>query len=142
MGPQKSQTRLSTQAQWILQDRGLWALTSAKSQENQDKLVTLLSDPHSNRFYNPHFTGKETEAQRVMSFTQDHGDRWATQLALEVKNLPANAGNIRDRGSIPGSGRCLEEGMASHSSVLAWRIPWAEEPGGLQSTASLRVRHD
>ena len=106
MGPQKSQTRLSTQAQWILQDRGLWALTSAKSQENQDKLVTLLSDPHSNRFYNPHFTGKETEAQRVMSFTQDHGDRWATQLALEVKNLPANAGNIRDGGSIPGSGRC------------------------------------
>ena len=36
----------------------------------------------------------------------------------------------------------LEEGMASHSSILAWRIPWTEEPGGLQSTGSQRVRHD
>ena len=35
----------------------------------------------------------------------------------------------------------LEEGMAPHSSTLAWRIPWAEEPGGLQSTGSQRVRH-
>ena len=38
-----------------------------------------------------------------------------------------------DPGSIPGSGRSLEKGMATHSSVLAWRIPWTEEPGGLQS---------
>ena len=36
----------------------------------------------------------------------------------------------------------LEEGMATHSSILAWRIPWMEEPGGLQSMGSLRVRHD
>ena len=36
----------------------------------------------------------------------------------------------------------LEEGMATNSSVLAWRIPWTEEPGGLQSMASLRVGHD
>ena len=36
----------------------------------------------------------------------------------------------------------LEEGMATHSSIIAWRIPWTEEPGGLQSTASQRVRHD
>ena len=36
----------------------------------------------------------------------------------------------------------LEEGMATHSSVLAWRIPWTEEPGGLQSMGSQRVRHD
>ena len=36
----------------------------------------------------------------------------------------------------------LEEGMATHSSVLAWRIPWTEEPGALQSTESQRVRHD
>ena len=35
-----------------------------------------------------------------------------------------------------------EEGMAAHSSILAWRIPWTEEPGGLQSTGSQRVRHD
>ena len=36
----------------------------------------------------------------------------------------------------------LEKGMATYPSILAWRIPWAEEPGGLQSTESQRVRHD
>ena len=36
----------------------------------------------------------------------------------------------------------LEKGMATHSSILAWRIPWTEEPGGLQSTGSQRVKHD
>ena len=36
----------------------------------------------------------------------------------------------------------LEKAMAPHSSTLAWKIPWAEEPGGLQSLGSLRVRHD
>ena len=36
----------------------------------------------------------------------------------------------------------LEKEMATHSSILAWRIPWTEEPGGLQSVASQRVRHD
>ena len=54
----------------------------------------------------------------------------ASQVALVVKNLPANAGDIRDVGSIPGSGR--SPGYYSHSSIiLAWRIPWTEEPGGL-----------
>ena len=36
----------------------------------------------------------------------------------------------------------LEKGMATHSSILVWRIPWTEEPGGLQSTGSQRVRYD
>ena len=55
-------------------------------------------------------------------------------MALVVKNPPANAGVIRDTDSIPGSGRSrLEESMAIHSSILAWRIPWTEEPGRLQS---------
>ena len=44
-----------------------------------------------------------------------------------VRNPPANAGDERDADSIPGSGRSLEVGMATHSSVLAWRIPWTEE---------------
>ena len=44
--------------------------------------------------------------------------------------------------SIAGSGRSLEEGMATHSSMLAWRIPWAEEPGGLLSVGSKRVGYD
>jgi len=52
---------------------------------------------------------------------------------LLVKNLPANAGYARDFGSIPGLGRSLEEGVTTHSSILAWRIPWTEDPCGLQS---------
>ena len=45
-------------------------------------------------------------------------------------------------GLIPGSGRSLEKETATDSSVLAWRIPWTEEPGGLQSVGSQRVGHD
>ena len=52
-----------------------------------------------------------------------------------VKNPPANAGDIRDLGQE----NLLEDGMATHSSFLAWRIPWAEDPGGPQSTGSQRV---
>ena len=50
-----------------------------------------------------------------------------------VKNSPANAGDLRDKISIPRLGRSPEEEMAAHSSILAWRIPWTEDPGGLQS---------
>ena len=50
--------------------------------------------------------------------------------------------NVGDLGLIPGLGRSLEEGVATHSSILAWRIPWTEEPGGLQSMGSQRVKHD
>ena len=48
-----------------------------------------------------------------------------------VKNPPANAGDTGDAGSIPGLGRSLEKEMATHPSVLAWAIPWTEEPGRL-----------
>ena len=51
------------------------------------------------------------------------------------------AGSAGDRGWIPGSGRSPTEGKGS-SSILVWRIPWTEEPGGLQSMQSQRVRHD
>ena len=59
-----------------------------------------------------------------------------------VKNLPANAGDARDANSIPGSGRFLGEEMATHSSILAWEIPWTEEPSRLQSMGSQRVGCD
>ena len=63
-------------------------------------------------------------------------------MALVVKSPPANAEDLRDAGSIPESEELLKEGMAAHSSILAWRIPWTEEPGGLLSVGSHRVRHD
>ena len=59
-----------------------------------------------------------------------------------VKNPSANAGDVRDLGSIPGLLRSPGGGMATHSSILVWRIPWTEEPGGLQSMGSHRVGHD
>ena len=59
-----------------------------------------------------------------------------------VKNLPASADDVGDRSSVPESGRSLEEEMATHSSILAWRIPWTEEPGGLQSVELQRVGND
>ena len=60
-------------------------------------------------------------------------------MAQLVKNLPAMWETW-----VPSLGweDPLEEGMATHCSVLAWRIPWTEEPGGLQSLGSQRVRHD
>ena len=61
---------------------------------------------------------------------------------LVVKNPHANAGDIRDTGSIPASKDSLEKAMATHSSILAWRIPWTKEPGGLQSMGWQRVGHD
>ena len=63
-------------------------------------------------------------------------------MALVVKNPPANAGYIRDMDSIPGLEDPLEEGMATHSSIFAWRIPWTEKPGGLWSIGLRRVGHD
>ena len=45
-----------------------------------------------------------------------------------VKNMTAKAGNIRDTVLTPGSGRSSGEGNATHSCILAWRIPWTEEP--------------
>ena len=62
----------------------------------------------------------------------------ASQVVLVVKNLPANTGDVRDSGwEDP-----LQEGMATHFSVLAWRIPWTEESGRLQSIGLHRVGHD
>ena len=56
-----------------------------------------------------------------------------------VKNPPANT---EDMDLIPGWEDSLEEGMATHSSILAWEIPRMEEPGGIQSIGVQRVGHD
>ena len=59
-------------------------------------------------------------------------------VAQTVKNPPA----MQETWVQSLGGEDLEEGMATHSSILAWRIAWTEEPGGLQSMGSQRVRHD
>ena len=59
-----------------------------------------------------------------------------------VKSPPGNAGDVRDAGLIPGLGRSPGEGNGNPLSILAWRIPWTEEPGGLQSMGLQRVGPD
>ena len=59
-----------------------------------------------------------------------------------VKNPPANAGDIRDALRSLGQEGPLEKEMATHSDILAWRLPWPEEPAGLQSMGSQRVGQD
>ena len=62
-------------------------------------------------------------------------------MAQPIKNLSADAGETGDVGLIPGLEDPLKKEMASHSSILAWRILLTEEPGGLQSIVLQRVRH-
>ena len=64
---------------------------------------------------------------------------WASLVAQKVKNLPAIWETWVRNLSWEDP---LEEGMATHSSILAWSIPWTEEPGGLESIGLQRVRHD
>ena len=66
----------------------------------------------------------------------------ASQVALEVKNLPVSGGDIELWVQSLDWEDPLEKGMATHYSILPWRIPWTEEPDGLQSIGSHRVRHD
>ena len=63
-------------------------------------------------------------------------------MVLVIKNLPANAGDIRTRVRTQGQGDSLEEEMATHSSILDWKIPWTEQSDGLQSLGSQRVGHN
>ena len=72
----------------------------------------------------------------------DGGNGGGLPRWLSRKESACNAGATGDVGSILGREDPLEEGMATHSSILAWRIPWTEEPGGLQSMGSQRVGHD
>ena len=63
-------------------------------------------------------------------------------MTLQVKNPPAMQETQEMRVQSLDWEDTLEKGMATHSSVLAWEIPWTEEPDGLQSKGSQRVRHD
>jgi len=65
--------------------------------------------------------------------------KWVSRVALTAKN-PSAMQETRVR--FLGWEDPLEKGMATHSSILAWRIPWTEEPGGLQSTGLQRIGHN
>ena len=63
-------------------------------------------------------------------------------MVLTVKSPPANAGDVRNVGSLLGLGRSLGVVMAAHSSIPAWRIAQTKEPGRVQSIGLQRVEHD
>ena len=67
---------------------------------------------------------------------------WASHMAQWVKNPPAMQERQETRVQSLSQEDPLEEGMAAHSSILVWRIPWTEESGGLQSMGSQGVGHD
>ena len=63
-------------------------------------------------------------------------------MAQQVKNLPATQ-ETQDTRVLPlGQEDPVEREMATYSSILAWKVPWTEEPGGIQSNGSKRARHD
>ena len=64
---------------------------------------------------------------------------WSFPGGSVIKNLPANEGDV---GPVPGWGRSLEKEMATHSSILTWKTPWTEEPGGLQFMGCKKARHN
>ena len=74
-------------------------------------------------------------------FGHRHAHKGASHAAIVIKNLDASAGDVRDEGSILVGKIPLEEGRTTRSSVLAWRIPWTEEPSRVQSIGSQRVEH-
>ena len=82
------------------------------------------------------FYGKDREI-----FRGSHSSSTAFQVTLVVKNLPANAEDTRDADSVPGSERSPGVGNGAPFRVLACKILWAKEPGGLQSMG-LQSQHD
>ena len=74
--------------------------------------------------------------------SQKHDSPWASLMAQWVKNPPAVQETQETWVQSLGWEDPLEKEMATHSSILAWEIPWTEEPGGLQSMESQRVGHD
>ena len=78
----------------------------------------------------------------IITITHACPSIWAFQVAPAVKSPFANTEDLRATCSISGSGGCLGGGHATHFSILTWRIPRTEEPGGLQCIGSQRIGHD
>ena len=100
----------------------------------QKALLEGVRLPHEFQWdKSPLLWGTDERSQNVISLVISRGVHRDSLVAQTVKNLPAmwevQVGS-------------LEKEMTTHSSMLAWKIPWMEEPGGLQSIASQRVRHD
>ena len=88
------------------------------------------------------FHGQRRLADYIVCGVAEWDPAEGPALTLTCVSPLASAYSAGDPGSIPGSEDPLEEGTATHSSILAWRTPWTEEAGGLQSMGSQRFGHD
>ena len=81
---------------------------------------------------------------RILKYLSSNHDKCNLKDIIQnipvVKNPPANTGDARSMGLILGSGRSPGLEMATHSNILAWKIPWKEEPGGLHRVAKSRTQ--
>ena len=94
--------------------------------------------PHATQHSQETFLNSKT-TDLLTLFKPDLGRSRASLVAQMIKNLPAM---LETQVQSVGREDPLEKGMATHSSILAWKIPWTEELGGLESTGLQRVRHD
>ena len=99
-----------------------------------------MSAALAGRFFTTEPPGKPQGKLRNLSGTK-FGLPHQVKASLVAQTVKESVCNTGDLGLIPGSGRSPGNGTATHSSILAWRIPWTQEPGGLQSMGSQRVRH-
>ena len=98
--------------------------TQARETASRITLRERSQEVREEPLYTGVFWGKKVEHQNLLLTKEKH----SFPGGISGKNLPAVAG---DAGSIPGLGRSTGEESGTHSSILAWRIPWTEQPGGL-----------
>ena len=137
MAPHSS--TLAWRIPWMEEPGGLQSMGSLRVGHDWLTSLSLFTFMHWRRKWQPTpvFLPGESQGQRsllgaVYGVTQSR--TWLTWLS--------SSSNAGDPSSVPGSGRSPGEGNGNHSSILAWRIPWMEEPGRLQSRGSQRVGHD
>ena len=128
------------------ESKNQWEMERPNILENGDTKSVPLWQGQIMCFWEEKFLSleqKQNEPGRLQLWICLQVGRRASQAVLVVKNPPANAGDISEDGvrSLGGEDP-LEEGRTTHSSNLAWRIPWTEEPGRLWSKVSKRIRHD
>ena len=146
----------SNSGDWEFRSQKRWSILEDFLRSNQKPFPSQFKNSvevwplplFPNNFFSAeaHFPFETKSSSLSWSFTMElfctHS--WIVLSFPGGSEVKASACNVGDLGSIPGSGRSppLEKEMATYSSILAWRIPRMEEPGGLQSTGLQRVGHD
>ena len=142
MAPHSS--TLAWKIPWMEEPGGLQPMGLLRVGHNWATSLSLFTSMHWRRKWQPTPVFLPGESQGWGSLVGCH--LWGrTELEvlwwLSGKEFTSNAGDTGDVGLIPGWEDPLVEGMVTHSSILAWRTPWTEGPGRLQSKGPQRVRH-